>query len=247
MKLLKIIYYLFDLTILLLKKKYIIISSYPKTGSTLLRMRLVSYINNLDYVNHEIVNSNSPEIGNGQIYKFLKCDDLLVVKTHHTLFLKILNPLIIISIFRDPIITMCSNFEYYRRLGFNDKSKSDINSFVSSSFGIQWYYNHVKRGLTRKNNSVNLFYEDYIVDPMKFHKEIFKKINYEFIDSRFNKVFKITSRKTLKELEKSSSKKNVKDFSKQKDYSFLIKKLNNKSLKKIISAFFLFDKLKLKI
>ena len=63
----KLVYYIEDIFWLLLKSNYILVSSYPKTGSTVLRMRLVSYLHGLESVNHQIINELSPEIGKGKV------------------------------------------------------------------------------------------------------------------------------------------------------------------------------------
>jgi len=233
MKFSKVLNYLIDIFFLMLKKNYIIVCSYPKTGSTILRMRLVAYFENLEFIDHKTVNLKSPEIGHGQMHKFLNKKEILVVKTHHVLPLKILNPLKVICVFRNPVDTMCSNFDYYKRLQISKRSRNNINAFIISNFGSKYYSKHIRRAINSKSKSINVFYEEYIQDPIQVHALILNTIGLHFNEFKIRQVIAKTSRKKLNQQEKESNEIKIKNFSIQKDYSNLVKDLDKESIKKL--------------
>ena len=240
MTLLKKIYnYVFDILFLFILKKRILICTYPKTGSTILRMRICSLINNLNFVNHKIVNSISPEFGKGFIYKY---KGLTLIKSH-----KLFSRLFFIgkpkiTIIRDPYDTLLSYFSYVSRISGIKINSRSINEFLSSPHGIRNYKKYVNFFYKNKNNPKWLIikYEDYILDPKLFHFKINSFIGINYNDSQIDHVINFTSRKRLSLDENKSKSKLEINFSKKKNYNnlkILINKKNNTEIRNCINDY----------
>lgn len=241
----KLYNYLKDYFTLLTKTNYILICSYPKTGSTIFRMRLTSLLNEENLITHHRVNELSPEIGQGNLKKYSFRNQVIIIKTHHLIFKKILKPKFSISIFREPLETMCSHFEYYNRINDSERARGDINKFIKSRFGVRWYMKHLKHAVKNKKSikEINLNYDRYIKSPEKIHKIIFEKMGITYNIDFLTKVLQETSRENLANLENQKENDKINNFSKKKDYSTLKKIISQKSLKQLKDAQDFYDRI----
>ena len=218
--------YLFDLIKVRFLNIKCVFISYPKTGSTICRMRQVAYLNNFEFINHNIVNRFSSEIGRG-VSKF----GFEILKTHQLHFLPFINSNFYIMNIRDPEEVICSFYSYKQR---RDDFNLDFNVFVQSAAGLPRYRDFLELAIKKKDdkNWLIINYEKYVEDPLYYHKIINKKIKTKNSKEKWCKVLEITSRENIS---KSESKNDlmVNNFSKKKNYSNLKIQLDNKSLKLI--------------
>lgn len=233
----KIFRYINDVFWLLKSNNFILVSSYPKTGSTILRMRLVADIYDLKIIDHSIVNNLSPEIGHGRIKGMINDHSLIVVKTHFSIFSLFLSPKLIVTVLRPPNETLCSHYEYYRRqhkkAHFKKKLK-DINLFIKSSRGYRWLKFHLLVTNFKRKSIEIIPYKSYLLNPKKHHDLISKTLGQRIIsEKKWELINEITSRDRLSNLENKSKSINQKDFSKLKDYNSLIQKFSLNNSKRI--------------
>ena len=227
------------------KSNYILISSYPKTGSTIFRMRLASLLHGENLISHRRVNELSPEIGQGKLNNYTFRDQIIIIKTHHSIFKKLLKPRLSISIFREPTETMCSHFEYYNRMNNTYRTRGDINNFIKSIFGVRWYLKHLKHAVKTKKSmkDINLNYHQYIKSPRKFHEKIFECLEINYNETFLNEILQKTSRENLTNLENLDNNHTINNFSMKKDYSTLQTEINSKSLSFLKEAENLYNKI----
>jgi len=142
--------FLKDVFFLLISKTSsdILVASYPKTGSTLLRKRLVLATTDSSTISHKIVNNRSPEIGHGRIQIGRRSP--MIIKTHNWLISGLLNITTILTV-RSPFETVASYYEYRCRIGLN----GDLTfiEFWRSKMGITLYIKYLEFIKSNKGKS----------------------------------------------------------------------------------------------
>lgn len=216
-----------------------ILMSYPKTGSTIIRIRLCFLMGYIKDISHDSVNSVSYEIGKGDLQK----NSFNLLKSHWVFPLFLFRPKNVITIIRDPFEVMCSHFEYYNRQN-HKYSKKDINSFIKSWRGAFWYFIHLIFYRLFKNKIILINYANYVENPFDIHMFLKDKLYPNITGDKIQEIIQKTDRSKMNIIESKTSNKKILNFSKVKSYDQYRNKFNFVSKLYLRLLYFIFDSLK---
>ncbi|WP_154859589.1 sulfotransferase domain-containing protein [Cyclobacterium xiamenense] len=219
-------------------KRPIFIFSYPKSGSTLVRLFIFNLFRIRDNkeisFSHDELNYFMPEFGKGT---FFRADRYRFLKSHRIFFPTLFKHLIVI---RNPFDSLCSYFEYNKRIDSN--FSLDINSFLLSKKGINFYSQHLK--LASRSNGLVIVYEDFIENKVAFIKGLFEFLSFSYTEDEVDKLVKGIDRNKQILIESRSGLGEVKNFSKEKNYDRYKELISGENLKVIESLDILFCELR---
>ena len=195
---------------IMFKRQGVILLSYPKSGNTILRLRIALVNNLILEPSHKDLNSVMPELGNS----FYLNNSSGYYKTHRVHYANV-SRIPVVSILRHPLDALASYYEYLLSNNLIDQS-FDFESYLNSKKGIKWYRRHI-RFLTRNRNRVFLvFYDEYLGNPQKVHETLSKTFDKFQSPDNIAEIINSTSRQSMTRADKLDIKD--KDFSKKKTY-----------------------------
>ena len=209
----KKIKFLLDVLILFFNKQTLLLT-YPKVGSTFVRLLVFNYINLSNKkeikMTHMDLNKNMPELGNMNTF-----NGISLIKTHRLIYFYSGKK---ITILRNPIDTLCS---YYTHMLRNDEFTGSINKFLNSRFGIKLLRKHLNfySKLKQKTNSnlIILKYTDLTDNPKYVLETVLSEMNILIDYNLLNKTLKEVTRENLIIAEKKQEK-SISTFSSNKNY-----------------------------
>lgn len=208
-----------------LNKEDIIVSSFPKTGSTYTRFVLSNIINLLEGdenpVTFHTLGSISPEVGKDDLTYFKSKSDKLprFVKTHEEVcksrkYIDIPS----VYIIRDPRDTMISYYHYISNRKDNNFSGSFEDFVKHPEYGIESYNKHVEGWSV---NSQWIFtYEELMQDSYKLFSRLINQVVKEDISKQveqvLSKAIDFSSPNNVKKIELEQSRPGASEnFSKE--------------------------------
>lgn len=218
-KILKILQNLF----FLYKNKGIAIISYPKSGSTIFRMREMLISDGNLPLGHKSVNTGSLEIGKGYLR-----ESSYLYKTHRVVYRIFFNSRSVYMI-REPFESLASHFMYLKR---NDIIKMDttFTEFFESRYGYRWYIYHLRLFENKRSNNIYIYYEDYVENPIYYHLALGSMRGEKRGKDVLTKIVAKTSRSAMNSAESSEEDS---QFSKTKDYTRVAEQIDEGQLKRI--------------